>query len=217
MNCAFQHGKILSGSLAPIVAPIISVLTAASASRKSRLTNPAFLIETVPRIEIVVTRSFKKRKHFLIETRILLGDGTVHNVRAAETAKINRKPESARLPVSQSKQRTIPRINWKPLIISRARRTGFSSHSPLGTRHCLFNRNIELIESPVSHSKQRTAHQINRNISRGSFARAVGFTNHYSPLTNHPLRPTRQSAKISRTMGQSLQCAVLARCSPSEA
>jgi len=73
----------------------------------------AFLIETRPRIEIGVTHSFKRRKHFLIETRMRYLLFTELTIPIADPAKINRlKCRNFALPF-----------------------LGFSSHSPLATRH----------------------------------------------------------------------------------
>jgi hypothetical protein len=115
---AVQHGKIPFGSLGPVAGPIISVSSAASASRASRVTNqepqitdPAFLIATLPRIEIVATRSFKRRKHFLIATRPAYSGSTATSVRPAEVCKINRNIKLIESPVTHSRQRAEHQIN----------------------------------------------------------------------------------------------------------
>jgi len=81
------------------------------------------LIATPPRIEIAVTRSFKKRKHFLIETTLhvfpaslLLAPrayscSTAASTRIAETSKINRNISLIEPAVSHSKQKAAPQIN----------------------------------------------------------------------------------------------------------
>ncbi len=113
------------------------------------------LIATLPRLEFVASRSFKGRKHFLIATRRGVSFLAQAAVRSSDPVKISRRF----------------------LSISRARKMGFSSHSPLacparpdggrermrrGARQSLFNRHAESAESSVSHSKQRTKHQFNR-------------------------------------------------------
>jgi hypothetical protein len=77
-------------------------------------TNPPgkrLLIETASRIEIRVTRSFKRRKHFLIETRTANCVASGTRLRLAETAKINRDISLIESPVNHWKQRTAASIN----------------------------------------------------------------------------------------------------------
>src|ERR1700690_3019376 len=54
----------------------------------------AFLIATRPRIEIGVTHSFKRRKHFLIATRMRCFHSTELTDQIARPAKINRRYSS---------------------------------------------------------------------------------------------------------------------------
>jgi hypothetical protein len=149
MNVAIQLGRVPQALL---VSSSRSTEAASSGTRKANKS----LIATIPRLEIVVTYSFERRKHFLTATRNGYSHSKVVSIRIAEVAKINRKPK--------------------------------------------------LLEPPVSYSKQRTEPQINRKLSGDSFGHAFQvspLTNHYSPLTNEPLRPASQSAKICRTFAQS--------------
>ena len=99
-------------------------------------------IATLPRIEIAVTRSFKKRKHFLIAITLCVFSASRFLVPG----------------------RVFPA---SPLFVP----GGYSRSTSASTRlseTSKINRNIALIESAVSHSKQKAAPQINRNISQGS-------------------------------------------------
>jgi hypothetical protein len=110
-------------------------------------------IATLPRIEIAATRSFKKRKHFLIATTLCVFSASRFLVPG----------------------RVFPA---SPLFVP----GGYSRSAAASTRiaeSAKINRNIALIESDVSHSKQKAAPQINRNISQGSWLTSSLFT---SPL-----------------------------------
>ena len=74
-----------------------------SASRVSFASSPSVLIATVPRLEIGVTHSYKRRKHFLTATRTRCS--------FTLTEKINRQPELLESPVSHRKQRPGHQIN----------------------------------------------------------------------------------------------------------
>jgi hypothetical protein len=69
LNRAIRPGKILCGARASNPLHLIHERTAAPAGHRWCLADRTFLIETPPRIEIAITHSFKRRKHFLIETR----------------------------------------------------------------------------------------------------------------------------------------------------
>jgi Cof subfamily protein (haloacid dehalogenase superfamily) len=104
------------------------------------------LIATVPRLEIVVTPSYKRRKHFLTATRTSRCFAPETRFQLAEPAKINRKPKLIEHPVSYSKQRTVLQINRKLLQSPIARQNGLSSRSPLTTCHFLsrYNGNVPI-------------------------------------------------------------------------
>lgn len=104
MNGPSQHGMIPSAALPPATE---STPTASSRWREARKS----LIATVPRLEIVVTPSYKWRKHFLIATRNGGCSAAGTTFFEAETAKISRKPGLVESLVSHSKQRTLSQIN----------------------------------------------------------------------------------------------------------
>ncbi len=93
------------------------------------------LIATPSRLEIVVTHSHKRRKHFLIATRSSLWFTAGPRLQRAETAKINRKLEFNTLPVNLSKQRNVQRINRKLFGTHVVHPPNLSGHSPLATSH----------------------------------------------------------------------------------
>ena len=116
MNAGFQLEKVVRAGHVPRPRSTQSVLPQCRRVTKS-------LIETAPRIEIGVTHSFKRRKYFLIETRMcvssasrcILPGGPFYSMESLkpiqETAKINRQPELVERIASYSKQRAIPQIN----------------------------------------------------------------------------------------------------------
>src|ERR1700690_224843 len=99
------------------------------------------LIATVPRIEISVTRSFKRRKHFLIATRmrvscafrsLLPGRGCFSvgtRLPLPKTVKINRNTELLEPRVCCSKQRTGAPINRNKSGTPATHSQRFSCHS----------------------------------------------------------------------------------------
>ena len=99
MNAAPQLGKIRDGRVAPGAH--------SSDSAPSRRSTPnKILIATVSRLEISVTRSDKRRKHFLIATRNEGWFVAGTRLPFPQTAKINRKPELIDTPASCSIQET---------------------------------------------------------------------------------------------------------------
>lgn len=88
------------------------------------------LIATLPRLEMAVTHSYKRRKHFLAvtRTRVFSSDGSLQIFLSlwAGCCKINRKPELVEPPVSHSKLMAAPPMNRKP---SRTPRFPFSIFS----------------------------------------------------------------------------------------
>jgi hypothetical protein len=93
-------------------------------------------IATVPQLEIVVTHSYKRRKHFLTGTKSGSSFAPGTRFQLPETAKINRQPEKLESPVSYRKQRTGTRINRQLSLVSSSKISrnlvshlkGFTSH-----------------------------------------------------------------------------------------
>lgn len=100
-------------------------------------------IATVPRIEIAVTPSYKRRKYFLTGTKSGSSFAPGTRFQLPETAKINRQRELLESPVSCRKQRTGTQINRQlslalSLIVSRTLRSHpkrFTSHKSRVTDH----------------------------------------------------------------------------------
>jgi hypothetical protein len=110
-NRATQPTEIPCGTRVSDPLHFIHERTASPAPRGSRAADRAFLIATLSRIEVSVTRSFKRRKYFLIATRMAFPDSTKLVIPMPEFAKINRDTDLVELLVSHSKQRPDRQIN----------------------------------------------------------------------------------------------------------
>jgi hypothetical protein len=116
--------------------PIPPEPTLASRSLLSGTNPPGkrLLIATASRIEIRVTRSFKRRKDFLIETRIANRAASRTRLRLAKTAKINRDIALIESPASHCKQRAAASINRSISQGSFARQVALTQDDPLALR-----------------------------------------------------------------------------------
>jgi hypothetical protein len=171
-NRATRPGRIPSGTRASNSLYFIYEKTASPAGHGSRTPGRALLIETLPRIEISITRSFKRRKHFLIATRMHISSGRLCALRRGfpgstkrliptpEFAKINRDIELIEHLVSHSKQRPDPQINrdiFYPEIAAERRSNGpvslalrelFTNHKSRITSHASHLTNHFLLRCP---------------------------------------------------------------------
>jgi len=158
MNREIQLGMV------PLADP--SLLNASVGAALSRFQAPQkSLIETAPRIEIAITHSFKRRKHFLIETRIgvWFASGTVSL--APETAKINRHTELVESLVSHSKQRAGSPINrHKSRCLPHSRELLSYTQYPTP---CLSNRPMERISDHKKTAKKTPLLRYLEILSRG--------------------------------------------------
>jgi|ERR1700683_4402341 hypothetical protein len=101
------------------------------------------LIATVRRLEIVVTHSYKRRKHFLTATKSRSSFAPETRFQLPKVAKISHKSELIEPPVSHSKQWIGTKLNRKlsvtlSLIVSRTLRSHpkrFTSHKSRVTDH----------------------------------------------------------------------------------
>jgi hypothetical protein len=218
MNVAIQIGIVSHAicayrTLCPdvVLAPrvplyIAEAPTAGSTSNGSRVTDHALLIATRPRLEIVVTRSFKRRKHFLTATRM-------------------RVPSASRFPApaGYSRSTELP-IQFQPGVV---RLSSFqpSTSNPQIASSLVFAAckcyNLRYNIAAESRSKQRAGSPINRQLcgdpvspretfsrhslvlsgAEGPLATSFSFANFEPCATpqfpgNETLRPARRSAKI---------------------
>jgi hypothetical protein len=123
MNGAIQLGMIPMAALQHSTEAVGTSPTWHRASKKS-------LIATVTRIEIAVTCSNKRRKHFLIATRNGCCSAARVKNRVAETAKINRNTQLVESLVSRSIQRIGHPINRHKNPCPRARKWFYYSPHP---------------------------------------------------------------------------------------
>jgi hypothetical protein len=107
-NRATRPARIPRGSRASNPPHLGHERTASPAGHGSRASDRAFLIATLPRIEIAITHSFKRRKHFLIATRSALSGASPS---ASFQVKIGRAHARFRLPLFTTHQLHLREFN----------------------------------------------------------------------------------------------------------
>jgi hypothetical protein len=207
MNATIQLENVPPASLAPAAsreaASLPSLFSAPLPSSEYRTANSKS-IATPPRLEILVSHSFKKSKHFLSATRIAFfayANFLPGKAPFVKWPKINRKPEKLEPPVSYRKQRPGTQINRKLSqgprfqfsLCPMALPLSFTCHSPLVTSHSISNRNSAGIRIPRNSQEKKDIPISNRNTNHLSFNHQVGLPN---PYTQNPAIPTASGTPL---------------------